>query len=497
VKTHSTTLSCALLTLWALCCAGCTHRIALPKPAQPLVPTKPVAALTHAPASAVPEQPSLPKVRAFRLANGLMLYALESHAFGHVSAAFVNLRGGENLNDLEQAGLPSLITQTLLASADTRDGPPSTPSTPLSQSGPESPILIRFGGITRRHTAVIGTTVESRFLEQALSSMAQLVRTPTLDERTLARARKRARADWDEERGGVRGIALNHINQRLYGPGHVLGQHADMAIKRLDAHDLAQVIAGHRTRYVPAASAVVLVGDFDPVAASELINQHFGGWKSDFEAPRTYAKPDWQPRGKRKIFLHTRIRVAHIALGQHAPGPSDPDYVATEVLTQLLGGSFSSRLMTRLRGETGLAYSVGTLLYPRRDGSLLTIETEVARDDAEEALTLVGAEVRKLRDGQVTEEELGRVVSTLRQQAIARYERPSSGLAALCEDLELGMDPVLRPATYLKQLEELTTAQLSATAKRVLKPQAPVVIVGDMRQVGDLGRWAASDDEDL
>lgn len=481
-----------LLSVGLVLLMGCASRAPLPSPSQPLVPTPKIEALEQRPAL-VTEQPSgLPKVRSFRLANGLVLYALESHAFPQVAAAFVSLRGGEDLHDLEHAGLPSLITEALLASASIQ--PPRAART---KTDADAPITIDLGGATLRHTALVTTMVESKFLADAVASLADVVREPILNEQVLARARKAVKAGWDDERFGIAGVAHNHITQRLYGPAHVLGQHADMAVKRIDEHTLDQVIKGYEQRYVPAAGALVLVGDLDPVAASLIVNQEFGSWARAHDGPRTYDKPDWKPRGKRKIFLHARMSVAHIALGQHGPAPSSADYVPTEVLSHLLGGSYNSRLMTSLRGEAGLAYSVHSALMPRRDGSLLTIATEVARDDAEDALKLIGAEVRALREELVTPEELTRAKTTLRQALSSRYEAPSSALGAVLLDLELGESPVTRPAAHLAQLEALTPAELRATAERVLDPRAPVIVIGDLRQVGALGRWAAYDDEEL
>ena len=67
-------------------------------------------------------------------------------------------------------------------------------------------------------------------------------------------------------------MARNHITQRLYGPAHVLGQHAKMAVKRLANHSLRAVQAGYMHRYLPSASAVILVGD-DPASSIYVRNK--------------------------------------------------------------------------------------------------------------------------------------------------------------------------------------------------------------------------------
>ena len=49
-----------------------------------------------------------------------------------------------------------------------------------------------------------------------------------------------------------------------------------------------------------------------------------------------------------------------VVMGMLAGRRDDPDYCALEVMNQILGGGFSSRLFSNVRTNQGLAYAVGS-----------------------------------------------------------------------------------------------------------------------------------------
>jgi zinc protease len=411
--------------------SACAVRATLPPPALPLTPS--AHGLEHSAPLAGPTPTSevqLPRVQAARLDNGLMVYVVERHALPHVAVAYVSRRGGEDPADLELSGLASVVQEMLLGSGGERcaagksadSGKQSARSASQASTQPSAqegePTSLSFAGAVLRHVSYVSTHVESHELDLALSCLADMVREPDLSAQALVRARKRATWAWDDERYHVHGVAVNHLMQRIYGPSHVLGQHADMAVKRVDAHPLERVQAGYRERHVPVSSALVLVGDVTLAQAVQGARGEFGMWVSESPPPVGYAPSDWQPRGKRKVFLHNRTPRTEIVVGQRAPAPGSGDYVATELLAHLLGGSMGSRLMRTLRASENLTYHASAQLAPRRDGSTLVIGTAVPGDDAERALELVLHEMSRLMTEPVSEPELERGAHGSRARAL-------------------------------------------------------------------------------
>jgi zinc protease len=482
----------------ALALAACGSRSVLPAPQQPLSAT-PSTARTAPPHEApVEAAPAVPPIQAFKLDNGLAVYVLEQHGHAHVALAYVSLRGGEDPADLEVAGLASVIQEALLVPSDDADDKASAPApggAPDAKTAAELPNPILFSSAVLRHVAFVSTRVETAALGRALNRLSNVVLRPELTEKGLSRARKRARWSWDEERYGALGIIRNHLMQRIYGPAHVLGQHADMAVKRVDKHALEAVRKGYEARYAPSGSAIVIVGDVRADAALELVKKRFGGWRNDAPAPPAYAPSDWEPRGKRKVFLGGSSQ-SYLVVGQRAPAPGSADYAATELLTEVLGGPFASRLHGRLRTHDGLAYYTAAHLDARRDGSTLMLETSVQPDHTREALAAMLEEMTRLQVAPVPPDELDRARRRLITAELASYETSVDALAQIVYTLELGGDPSRVVGAHVEALNAIDPAALQQAARRVLDPQkSPVIIMGDLSYAGDLAKWARRDDE--
>ncbi len=96
------------------------------------------------------------------------------------------------------------------------------------------------------------------------------------------------------------------------------------------------------------------------------------------------------------------IRLGHIGTVM-----SDPDYHALMVMNEILGGGFTSRLFKNVRSRQGLAYSVGGACganyeYP----GMFTLSCQTKLKSTVQATEAIVAEVRKMAQEEVTDEEL-------------------------------------------------------------------------------------------
>src|SRR5205823_10975612 len=104
-----------------------------------------------------------------------------------------------------------------------------------------------------------------------------------------------------------------------------------------------------------------------------------------------------------------------------------PDYYAARAADGVLSGGMSSRLFTEVREKRGLCYSVYTTHETLRDRGTLLAYVGSAVEQAQEALDVLVAELRRLRDG-VSDDEIARVKAKLKSSLIMQQE--SSGARA-------------------------------------------------------------------
>ncbi|CAL9385968.1 hypothetical protein SUDANB145_01168 [Streptomyces sp. enrichment culture] len=156
--------------------------------------------------------------------------------------------------------------------------------------------------------------------------------------------------------------------------------------------DLAEAHA----RHLDARGAVlVLVGDLRPGEAVEAVADAFGSWEAGptGEAPET---PSWFPGGplrgvERPGAVQSVIRLASPALPR-----TDPGYPALHLAQLAFGGSFSSRLVTRLREEKGYAYQLGSGVESVPGASTLMVEADTAAEHTVPALAVIKAELERM-----------------------------------------------------------------------------------------------------
>ena len=114
----------------------------------------------------------------------------------------------------------------------------------------------------------------------------------------------------------------------------------------------------------------------------------------------------WKQDGPR-VKIHTKQSdQAHVRVGVHSYPLEHPDRYALALLATVLGGGMSSRLFTEVRERRGLAYSVGSSVSRYADTGTMSISAGVSPENLNEATTVIMAELRRLVDEPVGEEEL-------------------------------------------------------------------------------------------
>ena len=88
------------------------------------------------------------------------------------------------------------------------------------------------------------------------------------------------------------------------------------------------------------------------------------------------------------------------------PNRHHPDFLKAQVLNNVFGGFFGSRLMSNIREEKGYTYGIYSYLENHIQQSAWVISTEAGRDVCEATVTEVYKEMEILRSEEVDEEEL-------------------------------------------------------------------------------------------
>jgi predicted Zn-dependent peptidase len=131
------------------------------------------------------------------------------------------------------------------------------------------------------------------------------------------------------------------------------------------------LVAFAKAYFRPGRAVISVTGDVEPKAVRAAVEKAFAGWPAGGERPSFQYPPAPQSRAT-QIYLIDKPKAAQSVFAIGAPGPArnTPDYYALQVMNNLLGGLFQSRLNHTIREVKGYSYGVNSnFAYGRGPGA--------------------------------------------------------------------------------------------------------------------------------
>jgi len=161
------------------------------------------------------------------------------------------------------------------------------------------------------------------------------------------------------------------------------------------------------------------------------------------------------------------LQQAHICLGAKICSYDDERKYPTVLLDVLLGGGMSSRLFQNIREKYGFAYSVYSFTDFMADVGLLGIYMACAVDKVEKSVELIRAELKKLKNNSISDEELSRIKSQVRgsmtlgmESSARRMRQIGENESYHCQHLSLDQ--------LIAKIESVTAGDLVELARQFL-----------------------------
>jgi zinc protease len=168
---------------------------------------------------------------------------------------------------------------------------------------------------------------------------------------------------------------------------------------------------------------------------------------------------------------------AQILVGQPGFPRRDPDFLALTLANHILGGGgFTSRLMQEIREKRGLTYGIFSYFSPGRHAGAFTVSMQTRPDQAQEAVNLIHAEIRRFVETGPTDEEIQQARDSLINGFALRLDsnrKLLDNVAAMAWN-DLPMDYL---DTWTAQVAAITRQQLMDALRRVMDPDRMVTVV--------------------
>ncbi len=210
----------------------------------------------------------------------------------------------------------------------------------------------------------------------------------------------------------------------------------------LNAATVDDVAGFFRTYYAPNNAVLAIVGDVDTKDTLAKIEKYFGGIPRQ-QSPSPVDLSEKDMNGERRETMQDPLaRVAQLSIGYRIPAATHADWPALSAAGQILGGGESSRLYQRVVKDKELCSSIGSGAGSRVGPATFTITCSVRPGkNIAEAETAIDEEVSQMRTAAVTAEELQRVRTSSRRNAVGVRESSLGRAQSLADNAVLYNDP--------------------------------------------------------
>lgn len=229
----------------------------------------------------------------------------------------------------------------------------------------------------------------------------------------------------------------------------------------------------YRTWYQPSNTVLAIAGDVDADGALRLVERLYGGLAN---APITRARgPLEAPRRDFRLREWAGdITQAEVAMGWRTPPLTSADAPRLDVVASVLSAGRSSRLYRAVR-DRQLASSISAYQYVPVDLGVFVVHATARAERARDCAAAAWDQLARVRQGDVTEDELERVRRMHEAQWLRRLETVEGRANHLASWEAIGGWQM--GTAYFDAMQRTTAADVAEAAQRLLDPDAAAVVI--------------------
>jgi zinc protease len=399
------------------------------------------------------------------LANGLDVLILVDSRLPAFQAGMVARRGAA-IETRNEAGLAEFTAELMQRGAGDRDA--------LRLAGAVDDLGASLGVGASWDAVSVSVSGLSRDRELLLDVLADVVLAPRF-------AREEAKRVRNEQLAVLQGVvddpgrlAANSFLAAVY-PDHRFGLPSggsEASVARLDA---AAARAFHARVFTPSNAILYVTGDVNPQAMLLDAEARFGSWRGP--DPPAEGAPPAAPAARRIVVVdRPELGQAQVIIGHEGIRRGDADRLEVQLMNAVLGASgFSSRLMSRIRAEEGLTYSIGSNFSQRRKQGPFAVQSFTRIPEVGRLVGGILEELERMRSEPPDAEELA-FAQSLRVGNFALALETSEAVASTLVDLDVHDLPRDSLDTYRARVRAVTTEGTTQAALDHIHPERAIIV---------------------
>jgi zinc protease len=338
------------------------------------------------------------------------------------------------------------------------------------------------GGQSNAYTTddetVFWETVPAQYLPMVLWLEADRMATLRINKDSFANERDVVK---EERRLRIDNQPYGRLSEILYDQAFTthpykhptIGSMAD-----LDAASVEDVRDFYNTYYVPANATAIIVGDFDPVQAKELVTRYLGRVpKAERPVPRDIPQEPAQTK-ERRVTVDTPASwpLPAVVVAYHVVRDGDPDSYPLHIASKVLSDGQSSRIYQQLVYKQQLAAAAFGGANIIEDPNLFyAVAIVQPGKTTEQAANALIAEMDRLRNEPISERELQRTKNQFARDYILQRESNQQKALQLGHAVVIHGDIGTADGEF-EIFQTLTVADIQRVAQKYFIPENRLVL---------------------
>jgi predicted Zn-dependent peptidase len=315
-------------------------------------------------------------------------------------------------------------------------------------------------------------------MDKGLDLMLDVLHNANFPEDEFERIKKQTESGLLSAKTDPNSMASNAVTKSVF-PNHPFGEvMTESSLNNISRQD---IIDYYKSRFIPAGTYLVIVGDIKLDKAKELANTHFSSWEGGVPFEASY-NTGYFPENNRVIFVEKPgavQSVINIAFPMDIK-PGHEDIIKLSVMNKLFGGGgFGTRLMQNLREDKAWTYGAYSSTNIERDGAWFSAAGSFRNEVTDSAIYEFLQEFENITKDFVTEEELELNKASMAGSFARSLESPRT-IANFALSIYRNNLPSDYYQTYLKKLAAVSNEDVLAVAKKYITPKnLNIIVVGN------------------
>ncbi|MFA3782153.1 M16 family metallopeptidase [Melioribacteraceae bacterium 4301-Me] len=429
------------------------------------------------PGTDTPPTAKFPELQKAELANGLKIILAERKSVPIVNLTLM-IDAGYASDIFAIPGTASIAMNMLDEGTKTRDA--------LQLSDELQALGATLNTGSNLDNSFINMTVLKANLDQSLNLFADVVLNPSFPQKEFDRIVKESIVAIQREKVQPFSMGLRVVPRLIYGKNHpygnpFTGSGYESTISRLTRDDMVKF---HQTWFKPNNATLIIVGDITLKEIKPKLEKLFANWKAG-EFPQKEIKEVTMPQ-KEIIYIMDRPgSQSSIILGaQPAPPFADKDNVAIELMNDIIGGMFTSRINMNLREDKHWSYGSGSTIPSARGQRPYLFYGVVQTDKTKESIQEMIKEINQfVGEKPATEQEVNQVREQNALSLPGSWETNSRIVSSLINLVSYNLSDDYY-SNYASKIKSITRDDIINTANRVIKPKNLIwVVIGDKSKI--------------